>query len=385
MIIELKHLVLLALLFCIAGTVLHWAKMRMGFFTDKRPRERCIEIAKKKKYFEYYIFLFISKFFIPGFIAVFACSVFAYARLHPKVDNYTYLKNDLAVQRDTADLFREDVVDTTKQEEREDHTNKLHIPERFIGRNIDAEMYNYFYAELSQVYVNGTKIGYDPAPEIASDGAPYDVFNNASIQEAEQYRADYNNNPNQASLYQYGRALSEFEAKGSSSSFEVTFFVMSESLWSLESFLQYADRDVGDKNSSVVIDAHQVAFLEGKMFLRNTWLAAKSEEGAYYSNCFLVESLVSFEIGLSQIDPSNKYYALLAYYVGNSGQNALCIIDKGSDPELYSSIGNKAMRGYQNAKKYCEANPGFYLIEPNMLDNIDAGIRTLTTLGISAE
>lgn len=385
MIIKLGHLAVSILLLCIVSAVSRWAEMRMGFFTGKRPKEECLEIAKKGRHFEYYLFLAASKFFIPGLIMASVCSVIAYARLHPRVDNYTYLKNDLAEQKSIEELFREDVMDTTKQEKQADHTNKLHIPERFIGLDVNAEMYNYFYAELSQVYVNGTKIGYDPAPEIASGETPYDAVDNASIQEAKQYREDYNSNPNQASLYQYGRALSEFKAKGSDPSFGVTFLIMSESLWSLESFLQYADRDVGDNDSSVVIDAYRVAFLAGKMFLRNSWLAVKSEEGVSYSNCFLVESFVSFEIGLSQITPSNEYYALLAYYVGNSGQNTLHEIGKDTDPELYSSIGNKAMQGYQSAKKYCEANPAFYLAEPNMLSNIDSGIKTLTALGIPAE
>jgi len=386
MIIEREHLLFLGALLCISGAVLHWVKMRMGFFAAKRSREKCVEIAKKRHKLVYYLYRFTSNLLLPSLIAISVCCVVAYARINPKVDNYTYLKNDLSEQRDIEDLFREEVVDTTKKEEQEDRTNKLHIPERFIGQTIDADMYNYFHAELSQVYVNGTKAGYsDSVPEIASDNAPYDDLDSPSIQEAKEYRADYNNCPNQASLYQYGRALSEFEPKGSDFSFEVTFSIMSESLYSLESFLEYTHRNVGSRNLPYVIDAYWVSFLEGKMFLRNSKLAVKSEKGAVFSDCFLVEALVSFEIGLSQIDSSNEYYVLLSYYVGNSGQNALYKIDKDSDPELYSTIGNKAMRGYQDAQKYYEADPTFYSTELGMLDNINDGIKALTDLGIHAE
>lgn len=385
MIIKLEHMIILGVVFCISCAVLCWAIMRMGFFAGKRSRGECINIAKKRHKPTYALFRLNANFLLPGLIVILVCCGTAYARLNPNVDQYTYLKNNLAEQRNIEVLFQEESVDTTKQEEQSDRIKKLHIPERFIGQPIDDAIYNYFYTELSQVYINGTKAGYrDSAPVIASDNAPYDNLDSPSIQEAKQYRDDYNNHPNQGSLYQYGRALSEFEPKGSDLLFSVTLLIMSESLYSMESFLEYADRNVNSENMPVEIDAYQIALMEGKMFLSNSKLAVESEEGAAFSNCFLVEALVSFEIGLSQIDSSNKYYVLLSYYVGNAGQNILYKIDQDSDPELYSSIGNKSMRAYQDAQKLYTDDPTFYAAESGMMTNIENGIQTLMDLGIHA-
>lgn len=399
MIIEWGHLALLGVLLVLSTVILCWTQMKMGFFAGKRSKEKCIEIAKRKHKAVYGLFCFLARFFLPALITALGCCVFAYAHIHPEVDHYTYRVNSLATQKDDEVLFNEAVVDTTEEEEQEDRTDKLHIPERFIGRTVDSMMYNYFCEELSKVYgVNGTKDGYgDSPPKIAPDsGALYDDVDSPIIQGTEefkgakQYRADYNANPNQGSLYQYGRALSEVEVKGNSVSFAVIYSIMSESMYSMESFLEYKDRTVGEEEGRPeVIEANWVAFSEGKMFLRNSRLVVNSEEGTGFSDCFLVEAFASFEIALGQIDPSSGNYVLFSYYVGNAGQNMLYKIDKDSDPGLYLDIGSKAMRGYKEAQKYyvedSEGNltePEDYVTELGMLNNINDGIKALIGLGI---
>lgn len=392
MIIERGHLALLSVLLVLSIAIFYWTQMKMGFFARKRSKEKCIEIAKRKHKAVYGLFCGLTRFFLPALIATFACCVLAYARIHPEVDHYTYWANRLATQKDDEVLFNEAVVDTTEEKRQEDRTDKLHIPERFIGRTIDSEMYDYFYEELRKVYnANGTKNGYgDSPPEIASDsGALYDDVDSPVIQGTEefkgakQYRADYNANPNQGSLYQYGRTLSEVEVKGNSVSFKVIYSIMSESMYSMESFLEYKDRTVNEEEGKTkAIEAHWVGFLEGKMLLRNSRLVVNSEEGASFSDCFLVEALVSFEIALSQIDPSNENYVLFSYYVGNAGQNVLYKINKDSDLGLYLDIGSKAMRGYKEAQKYYLDASEDYLTEPGMLNNINDGINALIGLEI---
>lgn len=395
MIIEWEHLAFLFAFLVLSSIILCWTQMRMGFFARKRSKEKCLEIAKRKHKAVYLVFCFLSRFLLPVLITASGCCVFAYARIHPELDHYTYLTNSLATQKDDEVLFNEAVVDTTEDEGQKDRTDKLHIPERFIGQTVDSEMYDYFREELPKVYAeNGTKDGYgDSPPKIApNSGALYDDVDSPIIQGTreskgtKQYRADYNNNPNQGSLYQYGRTLSEVEVKGNSVSFEVIYSIMSESMYSMESFLEYKDRTVDEEDGrSEVIEAHWIAFLVAKMFLRNSRLAVNSEEGVDFSDCFLVEALVSFEIALSQIGPSSENYVLFSYYVGNASQNMLYRIDKNSDLGLYLDIGNKAMRGYTEAKKYYERDPEDYLTEPGMLDNIDDGISTLIGLGISKQ
>lgn len=400
MIIEWESLAILSVFLVLSAATFRWTQMKMGFFAGKRSKEQCIEIAKRKHKAVYGLFYFLGRFFLPTLIAVLGCCVLAYARIHPNdVDDFTYRKNSLATQKDNEILFNEAIVDTTEEEAQEDCIDKLHIPKRLIGWTIDDDMYNYFCVELSKAYpVNGTKDGYgDSPPKIASDSsAPYDDVDSPIIQGTEeskgtkQYRTDYNANPNQGSLYQYGRTLSEVEVKANSASFKVIYSIMSESMYSLESFLEYKDRTVGkEEGNPEVIEAYWIAFLEGKMFLRNSKLAVSSEEGTGFSDCFLVEAFVSFEIALCQIDPSSKNYALFSYYVGNAGQNMLYKIDKGSNPGLYFDIGSKAMRGYTEARKcYVEdsegnlTEPENYLTEPGMLNNINDGINTLIGLGI---
>lgn len=392
MIIEWGHLALLGVLLVLSTAILCWTQMRMGFFTGKRSKKKCIEKAKRRHKVVYGLFRFLTGFFLPALITASVCCVLAYAHIHPKMDHYTNRPNSLATQKKDDVLFNESVVDTTDEEKQEELTDKLHIPERFIARAVDRDMYDYFYTEFLKVYdVNGTKDDYgNSPPKIATDsGAPYDNVDSPIIQGTEeykgtkQYRADYNASPNQGSLYQYGRTLSEVEVKGNSVSFEVIYSIMSESMYSMESFLVYEDRTVDvEEGTPKVIEAHWVAFLEGKMLLRNSRLVVNSEEGAGFSDCFLVEAFVSFEIALSQIGPSSENYILFSYYVGNAGQNMLYKIDKDSDPGLYLDIGRKAMHGYKEAQKYYADDPESYSTEPGMLNNINTGINTLIGLGI---
>lgn len=384
MIIDFKTIIVLFLIFIFSLIVIWLTRVRMGFNKKKMTKKECINLAKKKHRFSYIIYLIFLNIVLPVLVIIILFCIFFYARLHTSVDNYIYLKNNLATQRNIEVLFSEPTIDPGQDEKIEEYIKNLHIPERFVGKSIDATMYDFFFEDLSTVFINGTKDINTSPLTIEFGDTEYDYLDDKNIQNAKRYKRNYNGNHDLASLYQYGRELSEFKPTGSDFPFELNLAIMSDSLRSFESFLQYENRNIGDSNLPVVIDAYWISFLSGKMFLRNSKLANKSDKGANYSNCLSIEAFVCFEISLNQIDTNNKNYAKISYYIGDSGESLLSKIDRNSEPELYNRIGNKAMWGYQNALKYYEDNPDFYAIEPN-IEKIRTGINTLTDLGISAE
>lgn len=369
------------LLACFAVTA--WANMRMNCFRDWSNRKKRREYSKKKHPLEYYLWFGAVKVFIPVFSIISLCSIGAFARFNVDADDYVYIKNELETQHDIGELFSEESPTGPEEgQENEEQIDSLCIPKRFINAPINEEMVDYFTEVLSAIYVNGSLESNDLPPEIAQRGAKYESSKSGSVQEAIKYRDQYNKNPNQALLYQYGRSLSEYQPSGADS-FEIMYEVMAESFNSLKFFLMYSNRNVNCAEKPVIIDASWIAFLEGKLFLRIGKVSVGDKNGVGYSNCFLVEAFVSFNIALNSIDPSNKDYAKIAYYVGNSGETLLGRIDKADEKVLYYKIGNMALQGYNTALECYQSNPDFFKTERGILDHIDAGIKTLRGLGIA--
>ena len=76
---------------------------------------------------------------------------------------------------------------------------------------------------------------------------------------------------------------------------------------------------------------------------------------------------------------------MLAYYVGNAGEHIIKRIDKDREPDLYKSIGDKALARYEEALECIENDPELYAKEDYMGKNIRDGIATLHALGFSSD
>lgn len=374
---------LVILLFFCAVAI--WADMRMNCLRDWPNRAKRRKYSKEKHRPEYRLWYGVTKIIIPISLILSICSIGAYARFNVAADKYIYLKNELETQHSVNELFNEESIEKNEEkQEEENQANSLYIPKKFIDAPITDEMVDYFEEILSSVYVNGSLKSYDIPPTIAQSGARYEHSKSGSIKEAVKFRDQYNNSPNQASLYQYGRSMSEYQPSNEDP-FETVFEVVSESFNSLKAFLQYQNRNVNNSINPVVIDAYWVAFLEGKLFLRIGKFLAGDEKGAAFSNCLLVEAFVSFQIALDildSMDTSNTDYAKIAYYVGNAGETLLGRINR-DEETLYNKIGFIALQGYEKARACYLTAPDYYEKESGIENHISAGIETLNELGFT--
>lgn len=312
-------------------------------------------------------------------------SEIVYRFMSGSADSYTYLQTELATQKNIEILFVQELDKVDQEQDEAEQLHRLHIPENFVGAEITSTMYEFFQTRLSSIYVNGKVEEYKALDLSESKSAKYNSVESVYIREAAQYRESYLKAPGIANQYHYGRALNDAGMTLDDLSFSLKFDIMSESVFALEDFLSYADRNVGDKNRSVIINTNYVALLNGKLFLHNAPLAAGSYDGEGYINCFYVEAYVCFELGLAGTDLQDENYALLAYYVGNAGEHIIKRIDKDREPDLYKLIGDKVLARYEAALECIENAPELYNQEDYMGKNIRDGIATLHALGFSSD
>lgn len=297
-------------------------------------------------------------------------------RGNPK--KYSYFRPDISSQVSINGGFYEPQrIDLSPHIEAEKFAERLHITEGLVGTDVTEEMLEHFETVLSDAYVDGALDTYS-VPEFLLKHYPnYLNLDNELLLQAKRKLDSIQLAPNLAAEYDYGRMLNDAGINGER--LNLPFYdmldLMSDSVYILEDYLRYADRSV-DGN---YICKEYVAFVNGKLLLHNAPFAEKDLDGAQYANCLFAEAYAGFKVMAEQTNKNNYYYAILAYYTGNSGEQLLSRIDRQSNPELYETVLRSALQWYKNAKEQFESKQE-YKTEPNIMNNILNGINTLTFL-----
>lgn len=287
---------------------------------------------------------------------------------------YKYIQTELASQKEVDVLFVQEINDDNKWKNIESFS-KLHVEEGFVNAEISQEMFNFYKGLFSQIYKNGSKTKLDGKVEIGN----YTTINYIYIQDANRWRALYDENEYPNCFYQWGRALNDAAMTIKKLPFIETLEIAADAISIEEEFLSYYDRNINGDNP-LIINAEDVALMNGKLYFHLAIRAeAENSEEKGYANCFLVEAYECIKQGQTQIDMQNDLYALLTYYLGNIGETILWKIHE--DDDLYMIMGKKALENYKTSLILIENNPDFYRKEENMEKNIKEGISTLNELG----
>lgn len=291
---------------------------------------------------------------------------------------YIYIQTETATQKDVDVLFEEEPARVNPAVEKTDQQDMLNIPKRFLGADVSLDMVRYFEARLEPIYKQGHETLYSKI--VLSENTVYEVWDNKYIEETIGYRDKYKNNPSLGVHYQYGRALTDAGMTFDSAPFSHKLAIMADSISALEALTVYAEWNANTEDNPVLINVCLLAFMNGKLFLHNAPLAAGSQEGLEYVNCFYVEAYVCFKLGKEQSDIDNRLYALMCYYIGDAGENLLARINKAEEPTLYNQVYTTTLANYKEAQELFAARSDFYKQEPRIKVRIENGITTLEGL-----
>ena len=318
-----------------------------------------------------------------GFLALGV--VFAAEKMAPGIfkrnhhDNFEYIDNPLAVQKDIGMLFDKEEIGEEDTQNITKYLQKMHVRTDSDEKNITQEGLDYYCELIDGTYTGGSQ------PTQKQENTNVD---NVQIRiKAERFQADgYQDYLEEASLweqlfdeshlpsdlYQYSRALKDAVDVGYDMKPEEMLFVASEAISTSEDFLKYEDRNINGEKE-IIINVEDIGVMNGKSYYQ---LAERSAIGSLkeWTDSFWMLSYACMNRSSNLIDESNKNYAKVHYYIGNICERML---ERIANDNLYKKIGKQALSHYRLAKKALKRKKNYYNVEDQMQEHIKSGIKTV--------
>lgn len=287
--------------------------------------------------------------------------------------------------------------------------NRLHIPQKFVGIEINEVTLGYYDGLFEGIYQNGTDNM--PESEILPDwfgleNEPYASLGQAAAGLPEEERAEtvygvmkteadkWPISRRPAALYHVSRVLTDTVLDHPELEFETLFDIAADGVALGEKFLSYRNRNIEEREKDIlngedtvpdaksVKNAEDIALKNGKVYwalANDVEVLEASQKYKGYAPCLWAAGYKCMEWGRRQATQDDPEYAKITYYLGNLGERMLAYIPRG---ELHESVGTAALGHYYEAKELLENGGGIYRVEENMAENIQSGIDTLEGMGL---
>lgn len=286
-------------------------------------------------------------------------------------ESYFYGTTDFAVQKPTSILFDPPAPLPSETWPLAETLDRLHIYKNFITEesDISQRMMEKYYTEFARLYQNGSAPRNGPVlpswidlKRNAYQALKDDAFT-AIETEVEKCRSSFR----PACLYQLFRALADtVYTEYASLPFEYLVDIAADAVACGEQFLTYEDRNIESGDKILIINAEDVALMNGKIYwdladcLEHGHTSQAPQTYDIYRNCFyvagyqcMVQGAIQAAAGMdAEQDPE---YAKLLYYVGNLGEK---MVTQGRIPRedaLYSQMGQDTLRYYDAVDKLLNA------------------------------
>lgn len=304
----------------------------------------------------------------------------AHALARTEDEKLIYEVSPLAEQQLTDTLFEPQPADVGPSSP--SAIERLHILDLYVGVAPSQAMLTAYKDELESLYRNGSNAA--PTEPLLSE--PFDNSHYAALSEAakddikeQQENCAVHSHP--AYLYQLERALTD----GALSEYaHLTYTdlleLSADAVTCGERFLTYGNRNINSQQTPLIINAEDVALMNGKLF----WVLGDClengnvpDEYEQYLNSFYAAGFQCMALGREQIREDDPDYAIFCYYMGNFSERLLGGLSE--EEEFYQTLGKNSIGYYGKARDLLKT--GGYDAEDDMALHIEDGIRTLEGLG----
>lgn len=261
---------------------------------------------------------------------------------------------------------------------------KLHIEqEAWANIEISMEMIDYFDDLCDNIYKNGNvDTEYVQIDDEETKQKIYDIRKDVTnykaetaddfMEEYEMWDWLYQTEKLPVDCYQKGRAMRDSFEMETNVSFSDRLYRAAVAVESEETFLTYADRNINDGGENIIINAEDIAFFNGKIFISMSDYARI--QGGDYANCFLMIAYSSMRCAKNLMSKDHPDYALVCYYIGMIGERMMNRVSSVSN--LYTQLKQEALENYQESLTTLEGT-GSYNEEKDMRERIQKSIEIM--------